>query len=55
VLGIATLAPHAQKSMFKAAAFEVLVELALDIPRQCASVRRQVDLEPRIVFFDKLI
>jgi len=52
---MAALAPHAQKSMFKAAAFEVLVELALDIPWQCASLRRQVDLERRIVFFDRLV
>jgi hypothetical protein len=39
-LGVTSFAPHAQKSVFKAAAFEVLIELALDIPRQCASLRR---------------
>ena len=33
-LGVTSFAPHAQKSVFKAAAFEVLIELALGIPRQ---------------------
>jgi hypothetical protein len=30
-------------------------ELALDVARQCASLRRQVRLERGIVVFDKLI
>jgi hypothetical protein len=41
--------------MFESAAFKVLVELALDIPRQSASLRRQLSLERGIVVFDKLI
>jgi hypothetical protein len=41
--------------MFKAATFEVRLELALDIARQRGSLRRQVRLERRIVVFDKLI
>ena len=35
------LAPNPQKTMFKAAAFEVGIELPLDIARQCTSLRRQ--------------
>jgi hypothetical protein len=54
-LGIATVTTYPQEAILKATAFKVLVELALDIPRQCASLRRQVDLERRIVFFDKLV
>jgi hypothetical protein len=38
--------------MFEATAFKVALELALDIPRQCASLRRQVGVEGGVMFFD---
>ena len=41
--------------MFKAPAFEVALELVLDIARQCASLRRQVGLERGTVVFNKLV
>ena len=40
--------------MFEAPAFKVALELALDIPRQCSSLRRQVGVERGVMFFDKL-
>ncbi len=55
VLGMTSLAPNPQKTVLEAPAFEVLVELALDIARQCRSLSRQVGLERGIVVFDKLI
>ena len=55
MLGVTSLATHTKKTMFKAAAFEVSLELALDISRQSGSLRRQVCLERGIVVFDKLI
>ena len=41
--------------MFKAPAFEVHLELALNVARQRGSLRRQVGLERGIVIFNKLI
>jgi len=55
VLGVTRFAPDSQKTMFESATFEVLVELALDRPRQCAPQCRQLSLERGIVVFDKLI
>ncbi|MFT4562267.1 MAG: hypothetical protein ACI9BW_002011 [Gammaproteobacteria bacterium] len=52
---MATVTTYPQEAILKATACKVILELALDIPRQCASLRRQVDLERRIVFFDKLV
>jgi hypothetical protein len=40
--------------MFESAAFEVFVELALDIPRQSASLRHPLSLERGIVVFDSV-
>jgi len=41
--------------MFEAPAFKVALGLALDIPRQCASLSHQMRLERGVVFFDELI
>ena len=41
--------------MFEAPAIKLALELALDIPRQCSSLRRQVGVERGVMFFDKLI
>ncbi len=49
------LATHPQETVLEASAFEVLVELVLDIPRQRGSLSRQVRLERGVVFFDQLV
>ena len=41
--------------MFEAPAIKLALELALDIRRQCSSLRRQVGVERGVMFFDKLI
>jgi len=55
MLGMAGLAAHPQEPVIEAPAFEVFIELPLDIPRQCASLSRQMRLEREVVFFDELI
>ena len=41
--------------MLKTTTFQVGIELALDVARQCRSARYEVRLEGRIVVLDKLI
>ncbi len=55
MLGMAGLAAHPQEPVLAAPAFEVFIELPLDIPRQCASLSHQMRLERGVVFFDELI
>ena len=52
VTGVAT---HTQGAVFKAAAFEVLLELAPDILRQRCAMRGHPFSEYRIVLVDELI
>jgi len=49
---MACVVAHAQKAVFKPAAFEVIVELPLDIARQFPALLRQMGGEPRIMLFD---
>ena len=55
VLSVTRFAAHAQETVLKAAAFEVGLELALEIAWQCRSLRRQAGLERGIVVIDELI
>ncbi len=50
---MAGLAAYPQKATLEGSAFEVGLELALDIARQCASPSRQLHLERGVVLFDK--
>ena len=55
MLGVAGLATHAQKPMFEVAAFEVILELALDIRQQRCAVRGHPVGERRVVRIDELV
>jgi hypothetical protein len=55
MLGTAALAAHAQEAVLETTAREVILELALHLPRQFAALRRQMGLERRVVFLDKLV
>ena len=48
-------AANAQKAVLQPAALQIVLELALHLPRQCPLTRRQVFYERRIVGFDPLI
>ena len=49
------VATHPQKPALKTAAFEVCLELTLNIRRQFRAMCRQLGLERGIVFLDKLV
>jgi hypothetical protein len=55
VFGVAAVAAYPEKAVFETAASEVVLELALDIARQCRALCRHSRHESRIVFFNKLI
>lgn len=55
LLGMAGLAADPQETVLEPAAFAVVFELLLDIPRQGRALRRQVSLERGITFLDKLM
>ena len=55
MFGVTAIAAHSQETVFEAAAFEVFLEFALNIPRQFRALCRQMGQEGRVVFFDKLI
>ncbi len=55
MLGMAGIAPHPQETVIETTALEVVLEFALDIPRQGRALCRQLGLEGGIVFLDKLI
>lgn len=55
VLRVTTLALHAQKSVLKATALEIILELLLNIPRQIGILRFEVLFEGWVVFINDLI
>ena len=55
MLGVATVAANAQKTIFKTPALKIVLEFPLNIFRQGIALRRQMRLECRIVLRDKLI
>ena len=55
MLGMTSIAAHAQETMLETPALEVFLELLLNISRQGIALRRQVRLERRIVFLNELI
>ena len=52
MLGSTGLAAHPQQSVLQTAAFQVILELALDIRRQVPALRRQMGGKYRLVLFD---
>jgi hypothetical protein len=55
VFGVAAIAAHSQETVFETAASEVVLELPLDILRQCPALCRQMGHEIGVVFFDDLV
>ena len=49
------LAAHPQKAMLKTAAFEVIVELPLDIARQYRTMSRKMGGKYRVMLFDNRV
>jgi len=52
---MATVAAHPQKTVLQATAFEISLELPIDVCGQFPTLCRQLGLERRIVFVDQLI
>jgi len=55
VLCVAALAAHPQEPVFQSAAFEIILELPLDIPRHYPALLRQMGSERWVVLFNNPI
>ena len=55
VFRVTAVTAHPQETVLKATAFQVILELPLDIPWQCPALCRQMGLERGVLGFHELV